>query len=169
MRLVCYSGELGGVWQYRQAGEEEELSLNGEDGDEEDNTDADSVLSSPIPTDTNVGIFDAISPEKPPNVDASVGLFDPLSEQKTPESPAASGVSNLWLLSSLKEDDVDSTSSSDHPKFHVGDDGIESGKGDLLVSPVPETSASLPQNASPRRLAKPSSLLNLDLQVMLWI
>ena len=134
---LYFSVELGGVWQYRQTGEdEEELSL---DGEEEENTDTDSIVSTPLPTDTN--------------------LFDPLTNQT---SAAEEPVSNLWLLSSLQEEEEEE--SPQPPKFQVGSDGVEYGKGDLLVSPVPDASASLPQNASPRRLAKPSSLLNLDLQ-----
>lgn len=141
------------MWQYRQAGEDDDEESLSVDGEEEENTDTDSVISTPLPTDTN--------------------QFDPLAEPSTSPSSLAQPVSNLWLLSSLAEEEETSQESqvsqeSQSIRFQVGSDGVEFGKGDLLVSPVPEAAAaaasSLPQNASPRRLAKPSSLLNLDLQ-----
>ena len=172
--------ELGGVWQYRQT-VEEDLSLNGDAEEDDENTDFtdESALSTPLPADTDIGFFD---PLKTP---ASLASADGQGGSNSGNN------SNLWLLSSLKEaEDEDNdvlaiTVGADQEsiRFHVGGasepepkpapaTGIQTGKGDLMVSPLsasPATdqtapSSTLSQNESPRRIAKNSSLLNLDLQ-----
>lgn len=176
--------ELGGVWQYRQVGDD--ISLNGED-EEEDNKDFfdEEALSTPLPADTGIGFFDPLNQP------------DSIIDDST--------TTNAWLLSSLDDKNSDTPHETEvlevtiesgfhNVKFDIAQSnspvseesvastsgerqsGVQSGKGDLVSSPISRPSSKdilkphtlectgLPQNDSPRSIHKNSSLLNLDLQ-----
>ncbi len=99
---------LGGVWRYRQIAEE--ISLGGEEEDEQTDYTDESALSTPLPS-------------------AELAFFDPLrqegGEQKADGEEGGGEEAGLWVLSSGKEMDDTDNHGNDIPAAAVEDEAEE--------------------------------------------